>query len=143
MLAGASGGGYAALAFGTLLGADLVLCFAPQTTIELSKLHAMDDHRYDRRLGEITEAGVIDPEWSDLSAPLGPARIADTRYHVFFADSLVQDRLHAERLRGLPGLRLYRFGRGGHNIARVMRETGALEKVLQRALLAPQQIASE
>jgi len=136
VLAGASGGGYAALAFGTLLGADLVLCFAPQTTIDLVKLHAIDDHRYDRRIGEITDAGVVDPEWSDLNGPLAGARIADTRYHVFFADSHAQDRLHAERLLGLPGLRLYRFGRGGHNIARVMRETGALEKVLERALVA-------
>ena len=55
---------------------------------------------------------------------------------------MLPDRLHAERLIGLEGLRLYRFGRGGHNIARMLRETGALDKVLQRALIAPGQLAA-
>jgi hypothetical protein len=142
VLAGASSGGYAALAFGTLLGADLVLGFAPQSTVDLDKLHAIGDHRYDERLSEVTAAGVIDPSWIDLRGQLQSARLADTRYEVFFDDSVLPDRLHAERLIGLEGLRLYRFGRGGHNIARMLRETGALDKVLQRALTARGQLAA-
>jgi len=138
VLAGASSGGYAALAFGTLLGADLVLGFAPQSTVDLDKLHEIGDHRYDDRLREVTAAGVIDPDWIDLRGQLQAARIADTRYHIYFAESLRPDRLHAERLRGLEGLRLYRFGKGDHNIARMMRATGALDRVLQQALVVPQ-----
>ena len=65
---------------------------------------------------------------------LPDARRADTSYCVYFDDSLHADRLHAERLAGLPGVRLYRFGRGSHNIARSLRDTGALERVLRGAL---------
>jgi hypothetical protein len=134
VLAGASAGGYAAMAFGTMLGADLVLCFAPQSTVDLGELHAIGDRRYDERLGEVAAAGVIDPDWIDLRAALPTHRVVNTRYHVYFADRVRPDRLHAERLVGVEGVRLYRFGRGNHNIARMMRETGALDKVLQRAL---------
>ena len=142
VLAGASAGGYAAMAFGTLLGADLVLCFAPQSTVDLDELHAIGDHRYDERLGEVTAAGVIDPDWIDLRGALPAHRVANTRYHVYFADRVRPDRLHAERLIGVEGMRLYRFGRGNHNIARMMRETGALDKVLQRALGASGQLTA-
>jgi hypothetical protein len=142
VLAGASAGGYAALAFGTLLGADRVLCFAPQSTIDLEQMHAIGDHRYDERLGEVTAAGAIDSNWIDLRTALPAARVADTRYQIYFADAVSTDRLHAERLLGLAGVRLYRFGRGNHNIARALRQSGALETVLQRALIAPQRLAA-
>jgi hypothetical protein len=142
VLAGASAGGYAALAFGSLLGADLVLCFAPQTTVDLAELHAIGDHRYDDRLGEVTAAGVIDANWVDLRGALAAARVAHTTYQIYFAEQVAADRLHAERLLGIEGVRLYRFGKGNHNVARMMRESGALEKVLQRALVAPGQLAS-
>lgn len=139
VLAGASAGGYAALAFGSLLGADVVLCFAPQSTVDLDELHAIGDYRYDSRLREVSAAGLIDPDWIDLRGALPRARVAKTRYDVYFADQVRPDRLHAERLIGLQGLRLYRFGRGNHNVARMMRQTGALDKVLQRALLGQDQ----
>lgn len=142
VLAGASSGGYAALAFGTLLGADLVLGFAPQSTVDLDKLHEIGDHRYDERLREVAAAGVIDPNWTDLRGQLQAARIADTRYQIYFANSVAPDRLHAERLLGLEGLRLYRFGKGGHTIALTMRESGALNKVLWQALVAPQRLTA-
>ncbi|HEX5224860.1 MAG TPA: hypothetical protein VFW29_07005, partial [Solirubrobacteraceae bacterium] len=48
--AGGSAGGYAALVFGTLLGADTVLCFSPQTTLDMSELARMGDHRWDDHL---------------------------------------------------------------------------------------------
>jgi hypothetical protein len=61
----------------------------------------------------------------------------ETRFHVFFDDSLSVDRLHAERLLGLEGLRLYRFGRGRHHLVRALREVGALERILRTALHVP------
>lgn len=138
VLAGASAGGYGALAFGTLLGADLVLCFAPQTVIDLDQMHELGDHRYDERLGEVGAAGAFDRGWLDLRSALPAARVADTRYHVFFAEQVRVDRLHAERLRGLAGVQLYRIGRGDHRIARTLRRSGALDRVLQSAIDVPQ-----
>jgi hypothetical protein len=134
VVAGSSAGGYAALVFGTLLGADSVLCFAPQTTLDLGALAALGDHRWDEYLEPLAAAGALDSRWVDLRAALPSARRADTVYRVFFDDSLAADRGHAERLRGLDGLRLYRFHRGGHNVVTGLRDRGVLNTVLRREL---------
>ena len=143
VVAGTSAGGYAALVFGTLLGADTVLCFAPQTVLELDILADMDDHRWDYRIAEHPGTGTLDARWTDLRRALPGVRHAKTSYRVYFDDSLRSDRLHAERLTDLEGVRLYRFGRGGHNIARALRETGALERVLRCALQTPHELADD
>jgi len=137
VVAGCSAGGYAALVFGTLLGADTVLCFAPQTVLDLDILAAMDDHRWDDRLGRHAAAGAIDARFTDLRQLLPEARCADTAYRIYFSQALHADRLHAERLSGLAGVRLYGFGGASHNIARSLRESGALRRVLEGALHAP------
>jgi hypothetical protein len=77
----------------------------------------------------------------DLRDVLPDARCAETRYEIYFAEPHGDPRwradvLHAERLRGLVGVHVYRFGKGNHVIARTLRETGALDKVLRRALLS-------
>jgi hypothetical protein len=134
VVAGTSAGGYAALVFGTLLGADTVLCFAPQTVLDLELLARMDDHRWDHRLEPLAAAGALDPRFADLRAVLPAARRGDTSYQIYFDEALRADRLHAERLTGVEGVRLYRFGCGSHNMARSLRERGALARVLEGAL---------
>jgi hypothetical protein len=137
VVAGGSAGGYAALVYGTLLGADTVLCFSPQTTLERSELHRIGDRRWDDLLAPLRRRGQLDRRWVDLATALPRERTAPTRYELFVDDSLDADRRHAERLRGLPGLRLYRFGAGGHELVRELRDRGVLAGVLRRALQAP------
>jgi acetyl esterase/lipase len=137
VVTGNSAGGYAALVFGTLLGADTVLAFAPQTVLDLDLLAELGDHRWDQTVGKIVAAGSLDERWVDLRAALPDARRANTHYQVYFDESLLVDRRHAERLRGLPGVRLYRFGRGEHGLVRSLREAGALERMLRAALEVP------
>lgn len=134
VVTGNSAGGYAALIFGRLLGADVVLSFAPQTILDLGELHAMDDHRWDERLGEVTAAGTLDPAWIDLRSALPKLAAPATTSKVFFDTTLAQDRLHAERLEGVEGLRLYRFGRGSHHLVRSLRDCGALARLLREAV---------
>lgn len=134
---GSSMGGYAALVFGTQLQADAVLSFGPQTVLDVPALLEAGDERWVERLGEVEAAGDLNRSWSDLrqaliGAPL-PGREAVTRCEIYFGQ-LGHDRWHAERLRGLEGVRLYRFGRGGHSTARMLRQSGALDRVLRRAL---------
>lgn len=135
VFAGSSAGGYAALVFGTLLEADAVLCFGPQTVLELDALAEINDQRWNDQLRPLFAAHAMDGDWTDLRTALPRARCADTRYQIYFDDSVSTDRLHAERLRGLEGVRLYHFGRGGHRVAQAMRDSGALHRVLERALL--------
>jgi len=134
VVAGNSAGGYAALLFGTLLGADLVLAFAPQTTIDPKALAEMGDHRWDEMLAPLIKHGALELRWADLRVALPAARRADTRYKVFFDENTTHDRLHAERLSGLEGARSYRFGRGGHALVRHLRDVGALDRLLRAAL---------
>jgi hypothetical protein len=137
VVAGNSAGGYAALLFGTLLEADVVLCFAPQTVLDIDVLGEIGDHRWDRHLKPLVADGALDTRWIDLGAALPRTPRGDTRYEVYFDDSLRLDREHVERLLGIENLRLYRFGRGRHHLVRALRDSGALERILQRALQAP------
>lgn len=134
---GNSAGGYAALVFGTLLGADTILSFAPQTVLDLEILAAMDDHSWDERLEPLTAAGALDDRWTDLRHALPRARHGDTCCEVYFASSHREDRLHAERLDGLEAMHLFPVHAARHNVAREMRDSGALERVLRHALEAP------
>jgi hypothetical protein len=131
---GNSAGGYAALLFGTLLGADTVLCFAPQTVLELDVLADMGDHRWDEQLRELVADGGLDTRWTDLRRALPGIRRSDTRYELYFDDSFTIDRLHAERVGELEGARLHRLDGGAHGIAREMRRSGELESILHGAL---------
>ena len=137
VVAGNSAGGYAALVFGTLLDADVVLCFAPQTVLDLDVLGAIGDHRWDRHLEPLVDAGALDPRWIDLGSALAGTAHGDTRYEVYFDESLSVDRQHVERLLGLENLHVYRFGRGRHHLVRALRDSGALAQILRRALQAP------
>jgi pimeloyl-ACP methyl ester carboxylesterase len=142
VVAGSSAGGYAALVFGALLGADTVLAFGPQTVIDPDMIAAIGDHRWDEVLRALQDAGELDGDCTDVRAVLPRARRTDTRYEVYFSNHNTRpntgygrDRSHAERLLGVRGVRLYRFGKGGHMIARALRDSGALDKILRRALL--------
>lgn len=139
---GASAGGYAALVFGALLGADEVLAFSPQTTLDRDLLAEMGDHRWDYLLEPLYAKGALEARWVDLASALPQALSARTRCAVFF-DENSEDAPHAERLRGIEAVRLYRFGRGGHLLARALRDCGALERLLRGALELEAQAAEE
>jgi hypothetical protein len=137
VMVGNSAGGYAALLFGTLLGAERVLCFSPQTLVDPDALAAMDDRRWHAWLQPLADAGALDRRWTDLRPGLGAARVADTSYEVYFDEGDDLDRVHAERLAGLAGLTLFPMAEGEHFVVRKMRNSGALEQVLRRALFPP------
>jgi acetyl esterase/lipase len=134
VVAGNSAGGYAALLFGTLMRADAVLCFAPQTVLDSDVLAEMEDHRWDEQLHDLIARGVLDERWVDLRRALPLIANGHTRYELYFDQSFALDRMHAERLAEVPGVQMHRLDGGSHAIAREMRESGQLERVLHRAL---------
>jgi hypothetical protein len=135
VVAGNSAGGYAALLFGTLLEADVALCFAPQTVLDAGVLADWDDHRWDEQLRDLAAEGGLDSRFVDLSRALPALASGRTRFEVYFDESFDVDRLHAERVAGVPGVVLHPLPEGEHGIARDMRESGELDEVLRRALL--------
>ena len=136
VVTGTSMGGYAAILFGSLLGADVAIAFAPQTVLAREALDAIGDHRWDRDLERVAARGGLDERWVDLRAVLPGIRRGSTRYEVLYDPLLALDREHCERLTGLPGVTLRPREGGGHSIARDMRDSGELEPLLRGALQA-------
>ncbi len=136
VVAGNSGGGYAALVYGTLLRADLVLAFAPRTVLDPQILEVMGERRDD--IDALAAADDLDTRWTDLGRALRARRDAETRYKVYFDTTHAKDRLHAERLIGVEGLQVYRFGAGGHELVRLLRDVGALERIVRQAVAPPE-----
>jgi hypothetical protein len=134
---GSSAGGYAALLFGALLRADEVLAFGPQTTLDREQLAAIGDHRWDYLLQPLYDKGALEQRWVDLGRALPEVLQPPTRVKVFYDETVPGDRGHAELLAGIDGVRMYKFGRGGHSLTRALRDCGALERLLRGALHAP------
>ena len=98
----------------------------------------MNEHRWDWLLMPLVRKRVLEERWIELRDALPRERHPHTEYKVYFDERNRGDRLHAERLKGLEGIRLYRFGRGGHALVRTLRDCGALERILRQALQVPE-----
>jgi hypothetical protein len=127
IVTGNSAGGYAALLFGSLLDADQIVCFAPQSTLSLDTLHSIGDRRWDDHLRPLFKARVMDPRWLDLRA-LPPRE----NVQIYFDKGLEVDRLHAERVAHVG--RLHPCDGGRHELVRTLRDRGELAAILEAAL---------
>jgi hypothetical protein len=134
VVSGPSAGGYAALVFGALLGADVVLSFSPQTTLAPDDLHALGDHRWDEALARLEGLGGIDPGYADLREALPRIRREDTRCEVHYGSSFELDSAHARRLDGVPGIELRSHDHEGHLLLRALRDSGELLEIMRAAL---------
>jgi hypothetical protein len=130
VLVGNSAGGYAALLFGSLLEADCVLAFAPQTTVDLDELHALGDRRWDDNLEPLAAHGLLDPRYVDLRG----LTHRDARLYFDADDPL--DRGHAERVLndGAQRIQAHPCEGGGHDLVRKLRDRGTLSEILRSAL---------
>jgi pimeloyl-ACP methyl ester carboxylesterase len=130
---GSSAGGYAALAFGSLLEADLVLSFAPQTMLDRAWLDEAGDQRWTGNFRDLAEAGGPDPRWLDLREALARERRDRTVFEVRYPQPHELDAQHAERLDGVPGLTLIPYERGAHNFIQGLRNRGELREIFAAA----------
>jgi pimeloyl-ACP methyl ester carboxylesterase len=130
---GYSAGGYAALLFGALLGADRVIALEPQTCLEREWLSEIGDDRWDAALDRLDEGGGADPGYLDLRSVLAPARAPATSFEVHYNALFPADEHHALRLTGLPGVELRKRAPDGRNIVRSLRAGGELEEMFAEA----------
>lgn len=130
---GSSAGGYAALAFGSLLEADLVLSFSPQTILDRTWLAEVGDERWPGHFKNLAALGGPDARWIDLSDALPRERRDRTVYEVRYPTPHEEDARHAERLDGVPGLELIGYERGHHNFIRGLRDRGELSDIFSAA----------
>jgi len=124
---GTSAGGYAAILFGVLLGADKVIAFGPQTIINknIFKRFKSVDSR-EQELG-------TDTRFLDLIQVLESTEY-NGEIHVHFAENHPVDRQAAERLSSFPTVRLHSYPGDDHNIAGWLKRNGKLNEILAGAV---------
>ena len=132
VMIGNSAGGYAALLFGALVGADVVHAFSPQTELVnpkygyfLPKLEAARGACQDEALLDLRRA---------LTERLPDTRRLDPALYVHDSRYCRKDVHHAHRMAGIPGVRLVPYHNVTHGLASALRDAGLLTPLLTSSL---------
>jgi hypothetical protein len=130
---GNSAGAYAALLFGAAMPAPVTVhAFSPQTFLGRVKRLLARDRRWGEQVREVQRISAGSPTM-DLRKMLASGDGTST-LHIHYATEHRLDRLHAERIRNLPGVVLHPEESGGHNVIKALRERGELGPMISGAL---------
>jgi hypothetical protein len=130
VFAGTSAGGFGAILFGSLVGADRVVAFSPQTTMRRAGRLFLGDRRWPRLATEAQRAAV---RRSHLDLVRVRKKGQRPEVTIFYGTSDRLDAAHAARLARSKGVTLAPRD-GGHGIARTLRDNGELMRVLTESL---------
>lgn len=134
VMLGASAGGYAALLFGRLLGADEVHVFGPQTFIGPGLRLRHLDRRWGKPWRALMLSGRYQPRYGDLYRFYRRTPSPGGRVVVHYGAGERLDDAHARRLGRHPDVELRRYEEGGHFIVRRLRDSGRLQPLLRELL---------
>jgi hypothetical protein len=124
---GNSAGGYAALLFGVRLGLAGVLASNPQTFMDAATRTAHGEGRWSGH------AKRLHRRWPAPMDPAAELRQAATRppTEVWYGAGDRLDVIHAERLRGIPGVTLHPVEAGDHFLVTELRDQGRLHTIIE------------
>jgi pimeloyl-ACP methyl ester carboxylesterase len=126
VLFGSSMGGYAALLFGSLIGASAVHAFSPHTTLR--------DRRSIRNRDKLKALHEgFSGEYFDLSKVPGVSA-ASGEDHVYYDLTDRKDRRQVSHLEGRARLHLHPYRGGGHNLVKHLKASGELEKLVTASI---------
>ncbi len=124
---GTSAGGFAAILFGTLMGADKIMAFGPQTIVTKEEFETFKS--IDSRLNDIDLNG----QFLDLQKLLNTTA-HNGEVHIHFSEGHKDDKLAAERLSGINNVHLYPWQTDNHNIAGWLKKADKLEAIFTGTL---------
>jgi hypothetical protein len=75
----------------------------------------------------------VDKKFLDLKKVLSSGNNKST-YYLHYNRPFRKDRIHAERMRGLPGVELIPYENKGHHVSKDLRDSGALDGIIRGAL---------
>jgi hypothetical protein len=130
---GNSGGGFAALLFGALAGAAEVHAFAAVTFVDRWRRRRHKDDRFAEDIDKINRGPGTQRRFLDVR-PWMRRNQSPTAYHLYYAEDYGHDRVHAERLRGLPGVTLHPRPGKTHGVIRDLALSGELKSLLGDAI---------
>lgn len=127
---GNSGGGYAAIRYGTDLDAERILCISPPTTFHPEMLER------DRRARTVAQRLLVEqPEMCVDLRPYLEGRPHRPPIRVFYAEHVAEDRLHALNLAGLDGVQIEAVpGATEHHLMPTLHKRGKLLPALRELL---------
>lgn len=134
VMMGGSGGGYAALLFGRLLGADEVHAFAPTTFLRADLREQCGDDRFQERWDALMASGRYQPRYGDLRGLFRETPNRGTRFVIHYPAGYEVDVFHADRLAAEPEVELRAHKGKDHRVVRQLRESGELRQLLRSAL---------
>jgi hypothetical protein len=131
---GCSAGAFAAMAFGSLIGADVIHAFAAQTTIDEEDLRELRDTRWDEHLKRMRKKLGKRQPVLDVR-PLLASSASRPETYVHWGSAEPRDTRHALRLDGIPNVHLVPHEALGHDdLTRALRDQGELHRVILESL---------
>jgi hypothetical protein len=127
---GASAGGFAALLYGTLIQADVVMTFSPQTFVNRFRRLIYWDTRWKDRISEIYGGDKSNRNYLDLR-PL--VKNYSGSVQLFFDANHRLDSIHAKRL-DFKNVTYFPSSEGGHTLAKHLKDNGKLKEYLENIL---------
>lgn len=130
---GGSMGGYAAILFGFLLGAQKVVAFGPQTFIDKWNRLRYWDYRSMQLKKEVYASPYAKSEYYDLrSVLLAAERRPSVRVHIGAGNRI--DRGHARHLWGISEVSITYHDTHRHDISRVLKKRSTLYPIIREEL---------
>lgn len=126
---GNSMGGFAAMLFAALLGTGEVIAFAPQTFVSPLLRLRYRDRRWPRQIARVWWRGLFAQSIWDLR-PLLASHGAGLKVSVFVSPDDRLDAIHARHIEDLSGVTVHEIEGGGHDLVRVLRDSGQLPAIM-------------
>lgn len=125
---GASMGGYMALLVGSVLGADRVLAFSPQTFLDEVNRQHYKEPRWADYLARLPTG--VDPLWLDVRRVMDRYLQPDTRIDIHYGKQLYMDGIHVKHLGERPNVHVCAHEVCRHDISVYLDQQGVLNDLL-------------
>ncbi|SHE23212.1 alpha/beta fold hydrolase [methanotrophic endosymbiont of Bathymodiolus puteoserpentis (Logatchev)] len=126
---GNSMGGYAAIAFSSLVGTGEVIAFAPQTFISPFLRIKHKDSRWKKQIINTYRKSLLKRNIWDLR-PLLLRLNTGRKISIFVSTKDKLDHIHASHIDNIHGVNIYEFDDGGHDIVKLLRDMGKLPEIM-------------
>lgn len=132
---GNSMGAYASIITGSLIKANKILAFSPQSFLDNKLREKYNDNRWKEQISNFPKN--IKKEFLDLKLFFEKNEISNyTKIEIFFALDERIDAIHAMHLKDIDNIKLVPFYNGGHKLVQYLRRSGELYQILRNNLLS-------
>jgi predicted esterase YcpF (UPF0227 family) len=129
VMIGNSGGGFAAILLGVLVGVDEVHAFNPPT-----RLHTLDDTSMPDQFRALEREMGLGSPYLDLREILRQHLTQRTKIYIHYSRGDRKDKRHAQYLADFPGVSLIEYPFVSHHVARFFAQRAMLSPLLQAAV---------